>query len=269
MPELPEVETIKNEIAPCITGKRIVRVILPDPGAVKEPQPAIFMRALKNITIQSVRRRGKYLIFTLSNNTFMVIHLRMTGSLLFDCPEDHFTRVIFLFEDGGRLAFSDRRRLGVVRLVNSVREIDDKLGPEPLDRTFTAAKLKERLRGRTAPIKAVLLDQRVVAGVGNMYADELLFMAQIHPLRKTDSLTEKEVKNMHRAMIHILKSAVAGKGASVDTYKRPDGNRGSAHEEFAVAHQMSKPCPRCGIPIQRLMIRSRGSYYCPSCQKQS
>jgi len=268
MPELPEVETIKNEITPCVTGKRVVRVILFDPAVVKEPQPGVFKHAMKGITIQSVSRRGKYLIFTLSNSTFLVIHLRMTGSLLFNCLEDRFTRMIFVLEDGGRLAFTDRRRLGIVRLVDSVASIDDKLGPEPLAATFTAARLKERLQGRTAPIKAVLLDQHVVAGVGNMYADELLFMAKIHPLRKTDSLTEKEVKNMHHAMIRILKSAVAGKGASVDTYKRPDGNKGSAHEEFAVAHQLGKPCPRCVALIQRVMVRNRGSYYCPNCQKQ-
>ncbi|HAV10879.1 MAG TPA: DNA-formamidopyrimidine glycosylase [Dehalococcoidia bacterium] len=269
MPELPEVETIKNELAPCITGRRIIAVELPDTWIVKEPIPDAFIKSLTGSTIKEIERRGKYLIVHLSNRKYLIIHLRMTGALLFNCPDDRYVRAIFRFDGGDRLAFSDRRRLGVLRLVCSIRDLKNKLGPEPLDKGFTSKKLAEKFKGRNAPIKAVLLDQQVVAGVGNMYADELLFMAKIHPLRRTDSLTEKEIKTIHTSMLRVLKSAIAGKGASVDTYKRPDGNEGTAHTEFAVAHQLGKPCPRCSTPIQRLMIRNRGSYYCPSCQRQS
>ncbi len=267
MPELPEVETIKNELAPCIIGKRITDVVLPDSTAVKEPASDVFIRKLKGTTIETVRRRGKYLILQLSNHKFLIIHLRMTGALLFNCPGERYVRAVFHLNGRDRLAFADRRRLGVLRLIDSVGEITDKLGPDPFARDFTAAKFAERLRGRKAPIKAVLLDQHVVAGVGNMYADEILFMAKIHPLRKTNTLTANEIKAIHHAMLRVLRAAIAGKGASVDTYKRPDGNQGTAHTEFAVAHRLGKPCPGCGTLIQRLPVRNRGSYYCSHCQK--
>jgi formamidopyrimidine-DNA glycosylase len=267
VPELPEVETIKNELSPRIIGKRIVDVTLLDPKAVKEPSPEGFRRELKGKTIENLNRRGKYLLFHLSQGKTLIIHLRMTGALLLNNPADRYVRAVFRLSGGDQLAFVDRRRLGILRLTDHEEAIISKLGPEPLARGFTVGKFAQRLRGRTAPIKAVLLDQHVVAGVGNMYADELLFRAKIHPLRRTDSLSQKEIKTIYLAMRSVLHAAIEGKGASVDTYKRPAGNSGTAHIEFAVAHRENEPCPVCGTPITRLPVRNRGSYYCPRCQR--
>jgi formamidopyrimidine-DNA glycosylase len=144
-----------------------------------------------------------------------------------------------------------------------------KLGPEPLEPDFTPDVLAERLKKRKGPIKAVLIDQSVIAGVGNMYADEALFASKIHPLRQADSLTESEIKRLHDAIQGVLRSGIESKGASVVNYYRPSGELGHAHEGFMVAHQRGENCPRCGTPIQRIAVRNRGTYFCPKCQKLS
>jgi len=167
---------------------------------------------------------------------------------------------------GSQLVFTDRRRLGVIWLVENEQAIVGKLGPEPLAPEFTAETLAERLQKHQAPIKAILLDQAFIAGIGNMYADEALFAANVHPLRKANSLSSQEVQNLYKAIRDVLWSAIGSKGASVDTYKRPDGGLGTAHFSFNVAHRKGKQCPTCGATIQRLAIRSRGSYFCPNCQ---
>jgi formamidopyrimidine-DNA glycosylase len=218
--------------------------------------------------IKSLERRGKYLLFHLSSSQALIIHLRMTGALLLN-PEqqDRYARVIFHFDDGSRLTFTDRRRLGAIWLTGDVKTITHKLGAEPLEAHFTAETLARLLRKRQAPIKALLLDQSLIAGVGNMYADEALFLSRIHPLRKASSLSHQEIQKLHQAIQSVLKKAIASKGASIDTYKRPDGDTGTAHHAFHVAHQKGRPCPNCGTAIERLPIRNRGSYHCPKCQK--
>jgi formamidopyrimidine-DNA glycosylase len=157
--------------------------------------------------------------------------------------------------------------LGALWLVENEMTIVGKLGPEPLTPEFTAERLAKRLQKHKAPIKAVLLDQSFIAGMGNMYADEALFAARIHPLRQANSLSPQEIRNLQKAIVDVLRSAIDSKGASVDTYKRPDGQFGTAHSNFNVAHRGGKPCPICGTTIQRLAIRNRGSYFCPICQK--
>jgi formamidopyrimidine-DNA glycosylase len=268
LPELPEVETIKNELLPHLIGRRFTDITVHDAKAVKQPLVDKFRSALSGKTINGIDRRGKYLIFRLSTNMALVIHLKMTGSLLFNPAQvDRYARVIFNLDDGSRLAFIDRRRLGAMWLLKNELSVISKLGPEPLEAAFTVETLAERLHKRHAPIKAVLLDQGFAAGIGNMYADEVLFAAKIHPLRSASSLSTKEIKSLHRAIIDVLKSAISSKGASISTYIRPDGQLGTAHDNFRVAHRGSKPCPICGTPIQRLSIRNRGSYFCPKCQK--
>ena len=180
---------------------------------------------------------------------------------------DKYARVIFQFDNGSQLIFTDRRRLGVLWLVDNEQSIISKLGPEPLDSEFTAETLALRLQKHKAPIKAVLLDQTFIAGIGNMYADEALFSARIHPLRRANSLSHQEIQDLYRSISDVLSSAIDSKGASVDTYKRPDGELGAAQFNFRVAHLSNKPCPVCVTPIQRLAIRNRGSYFCPNCQK--
>lgn len=268
MPELPEVETIKKELSPHVISRRFTDIIVSDAKPVKQPSVEEFRRKLKGQSINDLERRGKYLIFRLSGGSVLVIHLKMTGALLLNPKQpDGYARVIFHLDDGSRLVFTDRRRLGALCLLENELAVTGKLGPEPLAPEFTVETLAKRLHKRQAPIKAVLLDQAFIAGIGNMYADEALFAAKIHPLRKADSLSYGEIRNLHKAIVDVLRSAIDSKGASVDTYKRPDGQLGIAHSNFCVAHRGDKPCPVCGTPIQRLAIRNRGSYFCPNCQK--
>ena len=195
----------------------------------------------------------------------------MTGSLLVGQnasePPRH-TRAIIHLDKDTNVFFRDPRKFGVMRLVKDTNSIVGKLGPEPLEADFTPQVLAQRLAKRTAPIKALLCDQGFIAGIGNMYADEALFAAKIHPLRTGASLSQKEVERLHNAIRQVLWSAIGNKGASVDTYFRPDGTLGTAHFEFKVAHGSGKHCPNCGTPIKRIMVRNRGSYFCPNCQPE-
>jgi formamidopyrimidine-DNA glycosylase len=268
LPELPEVETIRSELSPQIIGRRFTGVTVCDAKMVKQPSVKEFRRNLVEQKINSLERRGKYLIFRLSSGNVLIIHLKMSGALLLN-PEqaDRHARVIFHLDNNSQVVFTDRRRLGALWLVENEQTIIGKLGPEPLTPEFTSKTLAERLQKHKAPIKAVLLDQAFIAGIGNMYADEALFAARIHPLRKANSLSPQEIRSLHKAIVDVLQSAIDSKGASVDTYKRPGGELGTAHSNFSVAHRGGKPCPVCGTPIQRLAIRNRGSYFCSNCQE--
>ncbi len=267
MPELPEVETIRNELSPYIIGRRFTGVTIYDARLVRQPPAEEFCQKLIGQRVNSLNRRGKYLIFHLSSSEVLIIHLRMAGALLLNSEQpDKYARAVFQLDNGSQLVFTDRRRLGALWLVENEQAIIGKLGPEPLAPEFTAETLAERLQKHQAPTKAMLLDQTFIAGIGNMYADEALFAAKVHPQRKANSLSPQEVQNLYKAIQDVLWSAIGNKGASVDTYKRPDGGLGTAHFSFNVAHRKGKPCPICGTNIERLAIRSRGSYFCPNCQ---
>lgn len=268
MPELPEVETIKNELIPHVIGRQFAGVNIHDDKPIRQPPVQEFRQRLVGQKIDSLERRGKYLIFHLSSGEALIIHFKMSGALLLN-PEqrDNYAKVTFFLDNNGRLVFTDRRRLGAIWLVKNEQAIIGKLGPEPLTPVFTADMLAEKLGKHQAPIKAVLLDQTIFAGIGNMYADEALFAARIHPLRKANSLSVQEIQALYQAIRHVLSSAIENKGASIDTYKRPNGKPGTAHFNFNVAHRKGKPCPACGTPIQRIAVRNRGSYFCPDCQK--
>jgi len=271
MPELPEVETIKNELLPHVVGRRITGVTLDWEGIVRQPSAEEFCSCLTGQEISGITRRGKYLIFSLSSGALLVIHLRLTGSLLIgqnSSPPPKYTRAIINLDKGTSLFFRDPRKFGRMRLVKDSNTITSKLGPEPLESDFTPQVLAQRLSKRKAPIKAILLDQHFIAGIGNMYADEALFASRIHPLRSGNSLSPDEVERLHQAIQQVLWSAIGNKGASVENYFRPDGTLGTAHFEFKVAHRRGKTCPICGTPIQRLPIRNRGSYFCPKCQPE-
>jgi formamidopyrimidine-DNA glycosylase len=268
MPELPEVETIKNELLPHVLGRLFIGVAVYDEKPVRRSSAGEFSCRLVGQSIKRLERRGKYLIFHLSSGEVLIMHLRMTGALFLNPgEEDRFDRVAFQFDDGNRMVFSDRRRLGVMWLAQNAKEIWDKLGPEPLGTEFTAKALAQRLKGRQSPIKAVLLDQSIIAGIGNMYADEALFAAKIHPFKKAGDLVFREVQNLYKSILKVLKLAIDNKGASVDTYKRPGGEEGTAHDGFQVAHRRGGTCHVCGATIQRAVVRNRGSYFCPVCQK--
>jgi formamidopyrimidine-DNA glycosylase len=265
MPELPEVETIKNELAPHIIGHTITAVTLFDERIVRQPPVEEFGSRLIGETITGVGRRGKYLLFSLTGGQTLVVHLKMTGSLWLT-PPDRFVRAVIHLDGGTKIYFRDPRKFGAMWLVEDKNSVADKLGPEPLEAGFTAKTLAEALAKRTAPIKALLCDQNVIAGIGNMYADEALFLAKIHPLKPGGSLSKEEIERLYNAIKQVLTAAIVDKGASVDTYFRPDGQIGTAHFRFRVAHRRGESCPICDTPLQRLPIRNRGSYFCPKCQ---
>jgi formamidopyrimidine-DNA glycosylase len=265
MPELPEVETIKNELSPHIINHTITAITLFDQKIVRQPSVEEFGSRIIGEAITGVGRRGKYLLFSLTSGETLVIHLKMTGSLWLTPPE-RFVRAVIHLNGGVKIYLRDPRKFGVMWLVEDKNNIINKLGPEPLEDDFTAETLAKALSGRTAPIKALLCDQNVIAGIGNMYADEALFLAKIHPMRAGGSLTKEEIERLHNAIRQVLAAAIGDKGASVDTYFRPDGQIGTAHFQFRVAHRRGESCPICGTPLKRITVRNRGSYFCPKCQ---
>ena len=269
MPELPEVETIKNEILPHVVGHRITGITLLWEGMVKQPTVGEFLSRVTGQEITGISRRGKYLFFSLSSSDLLVIHLKMTGSLIIgrnSSEPPRFTRAIIHLDGDTSIFFRDPRKFGIMQLLKDRSGIKTKLGPEPLEADFTPELLARRLLGRKAPVKALLCDQGFIAGIGNMYADESLFSSHIHPLRPGGSLSPEEVERLYKAIRQVLLSAIGNKGASTDTYFRPDGTRGTAHFEFKVAHSRGKLCPVCDTPIERIVVRNRGTYFCPKCQ---
>jgi formamidopyrimidine-DNA glycosylase len=268
MPELPEVETIKNELLPHILGREVTDVTLLWEGIVKKPAIEEFYSRVIGQRIAGLNRRGKYLLFSLSSGEILVMHLKMTGSLLLNSTDNRFTRAIFHLGDVTRISFRDPRKFGAMWLTTDESTVASKLGPEPLEAGFTPEVMAQRLHNRVAPIKAVLIDQSFIAGIGNMYADEALFDAKIHPLKPAGSLSNNEIGRLHSTIKHVLWSAIGNKGASVQNYFRPGGELGTAHFEFRVAHGTGKNCPNCGTPIQRTIVRNRGTYFCPKCQPE-
>jgi len=269
MPELPEVETIKNELLPHILGREITGVTLLWEDMVKQPPVKEFCSRVIGQRITDLTRRGKYLLFSLSSSEILVMHLKMTGSLLVDSGDERFARAVVHLDDGTRITFRDPRKFGAMWLTGDKNTVAGQLGPEPLEADFTPEVLARRLRNRVAPIKPVLIDQSVIAGIGNMYADEALFEAKIHPLRSAGSLSQGEIERLHSAIKRVLWSAIGNKGASVQNYYRPGGEIGTAHFEFRVAHGVGKECPVHHVPIKRIVVRNRGTYFCPECQPET
>lgn len=272
MPELPEVETIRRDLAASARGKRIVSVKVLNRGSVKGAGADGISRKLAGSRLTGFRRRGKNLIIDLESGRSLVFHLKMTGVLQVQKPDDsppRAARIIFSFAGGDRLVFSDQRKFGSVQLAADPDRLPglSKLGPEPLDRRFTAKALGERLGGRSAPIKFLLLDQTVVAGLGNIYACESLHRAGIGPRRPASSLNAKEVSRLHRAIGEVLKAAIKARGSSVDTYRDGRGRSGWFQVSHRVYERQGRKCRRCGRAIVRETLRGRGTYWCQGCQK--
>jgi formamidopyrimidine-DNA glycosylase len=268
LPELPEVETIKNEISPAVIGHRIKQVVLLWEGIVKQPSPAEFVTKLTGRKIRDLNRRGKYLLFSLNAADTLILHLKMSGSLLVgrDTEPPIYTRAILQLDDGTNIFFRDPRKFGRMWLVEDTDLVIGKLGPEALDRNLTSKRLAELLIKRKAPLKALLCDQELIAGIGNLYADEALFLAKINPLRTGNSLSMEEANRLYNAIREVLLAGIKNKGASIVNYYRPDGTKGTAHCEFRVAHRKGENCLVCGTPIRRIVVRGRGTYFCPRCQ---
>ena len=271
MPELPEVETVKNELTPHIIGHRLTGVTLIWEGILRQPSATELSSRLNGQKITGLARYGKYLVLSLDGDDLLILHMKMSGSLLIgrDSSESpKYTRAIIHLDNGNSIFFRDPRKFGVMWLVKDKNSVVGKLGPEPLEEDFTPRVMAHRLKNRTAPIKALLCDQSFIAGIGNMYADEALFAAGIHPLRPGGSLSRAEIIRLHAAIRQVLRSAISSKGASIVNYYRPGGEPGTAHFDFKVAHRRGKSCPGCGTPLQRITVRKRGTYFCPRCQPE-
>lgn len=261
MPELPEVETIARMLEPRLLGRRIRRVRILSPEIVEGDAGRLAGR-LRGRVIQQLSRRGKYLLVRL-DGAVLTLHLGMTGRLRWDGRAGPHTRAIFVL-DQGRLLFDDPRKFGSLEAGDAPSPRLAKLGPEAL--AISARELAARLRGRRAPIKTLLMDQRVLAGVGNIYSDEALFRARIHPLTPAGRLSLAEVKRLHRAIRRVLREAIAAGGSSVSDYVNADEEPGWFQLEHRVYRRTGRPCPRCGAPIQRVVIAQRSAHFCPRCQ---
>jgi formamidopyrimidine-DNA glycosylase len=273
VPELPEVETIRARLAP-LEGRTLEHVEIVDPRLTRPEPPEAIAAALEGERITRVGRRGKYLVFEFASGRHLLVHLRMTGNVEHPArgglATDPYRRAVVRLDDGSDVAYRDVRRFGTWALLEP-GELDDyfaarRLGGEPLERGFTTRALTQALEGRRAPIKAALLDQRAAAGVGNIYADEALWRARIHPLRPAGSLDGAEIGRLRKAIRAALEMGIARQGATLRDYRDPEGRRGRMQEEFKVYGRAGEPCPRCGTPIEKTRAGGRGTWYCPHCQ---
>jgi formamidopyrimidine-DNA glycosylase len=284
MPELPEVETIRRQLAPLVVGRRLLEVQVLDPRWSRPLAPAELEAALTGRRVLALTRRGKYLLWELEGDVHLAQHLRMTGSVLADPdPEPVHTRVRMRLgarRGAGRgssapraakLVIADPRRFGTGELLLGSEALEAflsaRLGMEPFGDEFTGERLRALARGRRAPIKAFLLDQRRVAGVGNIYADEALFRAGIHPRRPAGSLTRAQYERLRDAVVEALGAGIDAKGASIDDFRHVDGVRGSFQDRFLVHLRAGEPCVVCGSEIVKMVVAGRATYVCETCQK--
>ncbi len=271
MPELPEVETVVRGLRAPLVGRTITGAWLDWPRGLIAPTPKEFQASLPGQTIHALRRRGKYILCDL-DDAALIIHLKMTGRLYVAPDEaafeaDRWVHFMFQLDNAHQWRFSDARKLGTVHLTPDPERVISKLGPEPLDDTFTLAAFRQRLAGRRGLIKPLLLNQTFIAGIGNIYADEALHRAGVHPGRAADSLSEDEQARLYTGIRAALTTGLQLEGASVNWYRKPDGGRGRSQDRFRVYGRADLPCPVCGTPVQKMTIGGRGTHYCPTCQQ--
>ena len=278
MPELPEVETIVRDLNKSIRGKTIVKGIVHDPLVIRtsgihakkaRPKSEDFTQRIKGQTIEKITRRGKAVIVHLVSGNFLVVQLMMTGQLIINGTPDRHTRVEFHFSDGTGLLYNDQRRFGQLRLVEDLNQIAHfkRLGPEPFSKEFTPAFLREFLNKTSRPIKNVLLDHTVVAGIGNIYACEILFRSKINPKRPGEQIILTETKAIHQKIIEVLKEAILHRGSSMRNYRDAAGEKGRFNERLSVYGRQGLPCMCCQKPVQRITQAGRSTFYCLHCQK--
>ena len=270
LPELPEVETIVRGLRADVVGKRIAAVRVTLPKVALAPDGVDFCRALRGEEIVAVRRRGKFAVFELSSGRSLVVGLRMTGRLIAHArlprrrPHTH---VVVRFSDDTGLSFSDIRQFGRMRLVAHGEPWSQHLGPEPLERDFTPEHFIGMLSGRSTPVKALLLDQRRLAGVGNIYACEALWRARVRPGKPSRSVSEPAALRLHRALVEVLEEAIDSRGSSIDDYVDSRGARGAFQTALRVYGRHGEPCPRCGNKVVRTVLGGRGTWWCRGCQR--
>jgi formamidopyrimidine-DNA glycosylase len=287
MPELPEVETVCRQLEPEIEGRRIASLDVLDARWCRPVPPPELEGAVPGRTIAGLARRGKYLLLGLDGGQTLVMHLRMTGNLVLVEGEDKLDpsegmrlyegerstserhlRARFVLDDARELWFTDPRRFGEAFLIDDER-LDErfaKLGVEPLSEEFTPEALGEIAAGRIAPLKSFLLDQKGIVGVGNIYADEALFRARLHPLSPAGSMKPEHHAALRDAVVAALEAGIDGGGASIDDYRDGRGEKGRMQDEFLVHTREGEPCPRCDGTVERIVVSGRSTYFCPACQ---
>jgi formamidopyrimidine-DNA glycosylase len=287
MPELPEVETIRGQLAPLVEGRRLERIEILDARWSRPLAPEELERALEGRRVERLGRRGKYLVWSFGDDVHLAQHLRMTGAVLHlpatagSTADPPHTRVRMKLgpprgragvsaRSGVRLVIVDPRRFGTGELLLGSEALESffatRLGLDPFDEGFTAAHLRALAKGRRAPIKALLLDQRRIAGVGNIYADEALFRAGIHPLRPAGRLSGQQHGRLREGVVAALSAGIDARGASIDDFRHVDGVRGSFQDEFRVHRRAGEPCGACGSTIVKMVVAGRGTYVCETCQ---
>jgi len=273
MPELPEVQTVASELDARLRGRVIEGAEVLWPRTVGHPAPDEFVAAIAGERIVGVGRRAKYILIRLDGGGQLVLHLRMTGRVTIEpahAPRDPYTRLVLRLDGGDELRFADTRKFGRFYLVPAGEMLPLRsfatLGPEPLEEEFTPDLFAARVAARRGNVKSALLDQRLVAGLGNIYVDEALFRARLHPRRTLQSLSREEIAALHEAIVHVLRRALGRGGTSFSDYRTTWGHLGGYQEELSVFRKAGAPCPRCGTPIERDVVAGRGTHYCPRCQ---
>jgi formamidopyrimidine-DNA glycosylase len=270
MPELPEVETVARGLRERLIGRTITSITADWPRSIVCPPLDVFREQVTGRRILAVGRRGKYVVISL-NRGYLLIHLKMSGRLRIVDPEvepDRHTHTVFHLDDGRHLHFRDTRKFGRVYLVDEIEQVTARLGPEPLADDFSLDRFRQILVRRKGRLKSLLLNQEFLAGLGNIYADEALFAARLHPLRTADSLDSAEQERLYRAIRSVLNAAIISRGTTLDDrgYTDVNGAAGAYQERIAVYGQHGQPCPACGTPVARLVLGGRSTHFCPRCQ---
>lgn len=294
MPELPEVETIVKDLRKKIIDREIISVWFDAPKLIKKPKPADFEKEIKGLKIEDIRRRAKNILIFLNQDKVLLIHQKMTGHLLYGKwaikktrnqkfetrsliagamreKVNDYIHIIFYLDNGWQLALSDLRKFAKV-VLGSKEEIENleelrKLGPEPLEKNFDFKKFKEAIQKKNGKIKQVLMDQNIISGIGNIYSDEILWTARVHPFKPTNRLNKLELKKIFQATKKILKEALNLRGISISNFRDPEGKKGYYAEHRRVYQREGEKCPRCGGIIKRVKIGGRSAHFCPKCQK--
>lgn len=272
MPELPEVETVVRGLREPLVGRTIQSMWHDWEKTIHSPSPQEFAARVTGQSVRGIGRRGKYILIELEHDV-LVIHLKMSGRLYVASAEeihdaDRWVHLRFDLDGGKQLRFSDVRKFGKAYLSDDVNRLLSHLGPEPLDRAFTLSRFRSGLEGRKRSIKAHLMDQEVVAGIGNIYADEALFRAGIHPNCMAGQLTDEDVELLHQTIRDALLAGIEHEGASINWYRKPDGGKGESQNHFYVYGRMNLACRNCGAMINKIRVAQRGTHFCPNCQPE-
>jgi len=271
MPELPEVEMVVRGLRPDMLGRTFTGAEVHWPKEIAGHSPQVFAARLAGQRVEALDRRGKYIAFRLTSD-YLLVHLKMTGRLYVARPgetvggDDRWVRVTLPMDDGRELRFSDARKFGRMFLTEQLETVTGALGPEPLAEDFSLEAFQDRIARRAGLIKPLLLNQTFIAGVGNIYADEALWRAQIDPRRKASTLKPEEVAALYAAIQAALRDGITYEGASINWYRKPDGSTGDSQNHFNVYDREDEPCPRCGTPVRKIWLAQRGTHFCPQCQ---